>query len=271
MNILSLGRSLASFIVAYGGIDLVAVHAFAPLRSLSADGLPRRRLTSRWSAGVDLKQNEDLQNYFQAAEERSLAQFARDDAPAWLQTIASLPFECTACGKCCKTIGSVYLSSEETRQAAKLMNISSTEFIEAYASDIIRDSADASNTWVRLKEKEVLKGTDHSPACIFLNSDTNQCQIYEARPTQCRTYPFWPNLLASPDAWDAEVRRMDHDSESTLLEWTPDAGGCEGMMILDQNSTTLGVPMKDVYRQLREYRQQDRYFPTGDKKADTER
>ena len=39
-------------------------------------------------------------------------------------------------------------------------------------------------------------------ACIFL--DGNRCRIYEARPRQCRTWPFWPENLVKR-AWDRDV------------------------------------------------------------------
>jgi Fe-S-cluster containining protein len=36
--------------------------------------------------------------------------------------------------------------------------------------------------------------------CVFWKDG---CSVYEARPLQCRTYPFWPSLLESRRAWDA--------------------------------------------------------------------
>jgi Fe-S-cluster containining protein len=39
--------------------------------------------------------------------------------------------------------------------------------------------------------------------CVFLGKD-NQCNIYHLRPTQCRTYPFWPELLDKEAHWLAE-------------------------------------------------------------------
>lgn len=38
--------------------------------------------------------------------------------------------------------------------------------------------------------------------CTFL--DGNKCSIYEARPTQCKTYPFWPQNMIGPAEWIAE-------------------------------------------------------------------
>ncbi len=41
--------------------------------------------------------------------------------------------------------------------------------------------------------------------CVFLDRETVPgkavCRIYGARPSQCRTWPFWPDLLMSEKAW----------------------------------------------------------------------
>jgi hypothetical protein len=39
--------------------------------------------------------------------------------------------------------------------------------------------------------------------CRFLKN--NRCSVYAGRPTQCRTWPFWPELLKSRKAWNREV------------------------------------------------------------------
>ncbi len=31
------------------------------------------------------------------------------------------------------------------------------------------------------------------------------CSVYSARPAQCRSYPFWPSLLHSPESWQQEA------------------------------------------------------------------
>jgi Fe-S-cluster containining protein len=36
--------------------------------------------------------------------------------------------------------------------------------------------------------------------CVFWSKG---CAVYEARPLQCRSYPFWESMLASRDAWEA--------------------------------------------------------------------
>jgi Fe-S-cluster containining protein len=36
--------------------------------------------------------------------------------------------------------------------------------------------------------------------CVFWDSEQG-CTVYEARPTQCRTWPFWPENVETPDDW----------------------------------------------------------------------
>ncbi len=47
-----------------------------------------------------------------------------------------------------------------------------------------------------------LKERKENPDCLFLKG--KQCGVYEARPIQCRTWPFWPEVM-SPKAWNKEV------------------------------------------------------------------
>lgn len=189
-------------------------------------------------------EDERLQKALQQVQERALDRFLEHDAPEWMTEVDSFPFECTECGKCCKTIGSVYLSPDEIQSAATLLGLSAQDFVDTYASHTL---SDGSQTWAKLQDKE--------DACIFLKDD-RYCAIYEARPVQCRTYPFWPAIVKSPETWNAECRRADDDVESPLPEWTPSEGGCEGMQPLlvkgDEKKRKLdaGVPMRDGASQL---------------------
>ena len=38
--------------------------------------------------------------------------------------------------------------------------------------------------------------------CIFLGQD-NKCQHYELRPRQCKTFPWWPEIIASKEVWES--------------------------------------------------------------------
>ena len=39
--------------------------------------------------------------------------------------------------------------------------------------------------------------------CVFLDGETRRCTVYEQRPRQCRTWPFWDSNIRTPDAWEA--------------------------------------------------------------------
>ena len=47
------------------------------------------------------------------------------------------------------------------------------------------------------------KGLD----CIFLDRSSRNgkalCSLYDLRPSQCRTWPFWSENVESPEAWIA--------------------------------------------------------------------
>ena len=48
--------------------------------------------------------------------------------------------------------------------------------------------------------------TEHGFDCVFLDRDTVPgkaiCGLYEVRPVQCRTWPFWPEVLRNERAWN---------------------------------------------------------------------
>ena len=45
--------------------------------------------------------------------------------------------------------------------------------------------------------------------CIFLRQRAGEkrCLIYEVRPSQCRSWPFWPENLAGISAWNKAARK----------------------------------------------------------------
>jgi Fe-S-cluster containining protein len=45
-------------------------------------------------------------------------------------------------------------------------------------------------------------------ACPFL-ADERHCTVYGERPEQCRSYPFWPEIVASRTTWEREGRRCE--------------------------------------------------------------
>jgi len=106
-----------------------------------------------------------------------------------------LRFECTECGKCCTNQGEyahVYLNDEEVRELADLFEIRPSEFRARY-------------TFVDPYGWTQLSGVGDQ--CAFLDRETQRCTVYSARPTQCRTFPFWRELVKDGE-WtqEGEVR-----------------------------------------------------------------
>lgn len=71
---------------------------------------------------------------------------------------------------------------------AKVLGLGTAEFT--------RKHCEKKDGWFHLKE------TASRKECRFL--DAKKCAVYEGRPTQCRTWPFWPENM-SPRAWQKEV------------------------------------------------------------------
>ena len=57
-----------------------------------------------------------------------------------------------------------------------------------------------------LRELDTEDGYD----CVFLDRTSRPgkalCGIYEARPAQCRSWPFWPEMLETEGDWDLARR-----------------------------------------------------------------
>jgi Fe-S-cluster containining protein len=111
-----------------------------------------------------------------------------------------LRFECTQCGNCCTgPPGTVWFTRAEGREIAASLGLDPEAFDEQYAHKV-------GGRW-SLRERRTPAGHD----CVFLErapeTDTARCSIYEVRPAQCRTWPFWPENLTSKQAWDTAKRR----------------------------------------------------------------
>lgn len=104
-----------------------------------------------------------------------------------------LKFTCTRCGDCCRGPDPGYVEVDEAMIArlAEHRGLSPEAFSRRYVRFISHLGL------YSLTEK---RGGD----CIFWSDDSG-CEVYEARPTQCRTFPFWPETIDSREAWDEHV------------------------------------------------------------------
>lgn len=110
-----------------------------------------------------------------------------------------LRFRCTMCGNCCTgPSGFVLFTEEEAAAMAAKVGVTRDEFRERYTRDTVLGRS--------LGEKLSPFGHD----CIFLDREAVPgravCSLYEARPLQCRTWPFWKSVVASPRHWERASR-----------------------------------------------------------------
>ncbi|EFJ40494.1 hypothetical protein VOLCADRAFT_99692 [Volvox carteri f. nagariensis] len=132
--------------------------------------------------------------------------------------VAGRRFHCTMCGKCCTGEGEIWMSPEEALRIARHLNMSLQRFLDTHTKQ-----------YSKYKGWRMLKTAEGSSACIFLGSD-NKCSVHSVRPSQCSTYPWWPELT--------------HDSE---WEWEK-ANVCEGF----DHPEAGALDEEEAARQLRE-------------------
>ncbi len=116
-----------------------------------------------------------------------------------------LAFQCTQCGQCCTgQPGYVWVTEEEMDAMAKVLNISLDLFKRKYIRQLDNRYA--------LTERKALNN-DYD--CVFLKD--KKCQVYQARPIQCRTYPWWNENLNSKQSWDLAAKECEGINEESPL------------------------------------------------------
>ncbi|UCE48937.1 MAG: YkgJ family cysteine cluster protein [Phycisphaerales bacterium] len=111
--------------------------------------------------------------------------------------VAGLHFECNQCGGCCSGPGEGYIWV--TRQEI--------EFIADHLNMTVEQLRQRFTRHVGLRRTIIEEPATRD--CIFLKECVGQkgCAIYPVRPSQCRSWPFWPENLKSPGAWSQAARK----------------------------------------------------------------
>ena len=108
---------------------------------------------------------------------------------------AAFRFECVpGCTNCCRVQGYVYLTEADLVRAAAFLRITPAEFETRYVY--------RTRHLLRLRKPREAQ-------CAFLREAG--CSIHPAKPTQCRSFPFWPELIED------------------RANWTEAAGSCPGI------------------------------------------
>ena len=95
---------------------------------------------------------------------------------------------CKACnGKCCRGFGGyVWISMEELEEMAGTRKMDVALFSKRY----VRQAEG------RMSLQECVINGEHF--CCFFDFIDCKCTIYQSRPKQCRTFPFWNQFKKEP-------------------------------------------------------------------------
>jgi Fe-S-cluster containining protein len=109
----------------------------------------------------------------------------------WVERAGGVQFRCTGCGRCCEgPDGYVWLELTDIERLADHLGLDRFAFTRRHVRRVHRDLA--------LVDQP-------NGDCVFYRRGEG-CTVYEARPRQCRTYPFWPEVVKSQKSWRAEAK-----------------------------------------------------------------
>ena len=116
--------------------------------------------------------------------------------------MAALRFECQpGCTACCTQRGFVYLTEPDLLRAAACLGMRPAEFERRYV--------------YRTRHRLRLR-VPREAQCYFLRGEG--CSIHPAKPTQCRIFPFWPELLESRREWKKTARYCPGMGKGPLIQ-----------------------------------------------------
>ena len=111
-----------------------------------------------------------------------------EEAP-WYQN--GLSFECTGCGACCTgSPGYIWINEDEIQKLAEHLKLD----IDTFAKKYLR----------KIGHRFSLNERPHTYDCVFLKD--SKCTIYNYRPKQCKTFPWWTQNLKSENDWNEAAK-----------------------------------------------------------------
>jgi hypothetical protein len=114
-----------------------------------------------------------------------------------------LQFKCSQCGDCCTGApGYVWVNKTEIAALADLLGLDVETFMGKYTRQIgIRHSL------VELPSND----------CVFFDGERRRCTVYEARPRQCRTWPFWQSNIRTEKDWERTCQVCPGSGTGTMI------------------------------------------------------
>jgi uncharacterized protein len=105
------------------------------------------------------------------------------------------------CTNCCRGKGFVYLTEDDNVRAAGFLGMTPEAFERRYV--------------YRTRNLRRLR-TPRGGTCPFLREDG--CKIHPAKPTQCRVFPFWPDVVKDRRAWRSAARNCPGIGQGELVQ-----------------------------------------------------
>ncbi len=110
--------------------------------------------------------------------------------------VEGLRFSCQRCSACCRgDPGYVFLTRADLRRLLRRLGLDFKHFYHEYCTLV-----DA-GTGMALSLREVARSRTSNDCALW---GEKGCTIYEDRPSQCATYPFWPSIMESRVSWKRE-------------------------------------------------------------------
>lgn len=147
-----------------------------------------------WARGVNAVTEAGMTNRGESGPDGATPEwFAGPEGPEGGE---GLRFSCTMCGRCCSgPAGYVLVNDAECAGMASRLGLSVEAFIDRYTHVLPEGRS--------LREQVVAGGRGYD--CVFLDRTSVPgkavCGVYEDRPRQCRTWPFWNSVLRDAGTW----------------------------------------------------------------------
>ncbi len=97
--------------------------------------------------------------------------------------------------------GEVYLTEQDLLRIATYIRVTPGDFEDRYVH----------------REKYLLRLRKPSDRQCIFHKD-NRCSIHAVKPTQCRVFPYWPEITESRDAWDETARYCPGMNKGPLIQ-----------------------------------------------------
>jgi uncharacterized protein len=97
--------------------------------------------------------------------------------------------------------GQVYLSEDDLVRIAAYVGMSPAEFEEHHVYRTTR--------LMRLRKPP-------EKQCMFHKD--NRCSIHPVKPTQCRIFPYWPEIIESEKAWNETAKSCPGMNRGPLIQ-----------------------------------------------------